>query len=89
MITLKRIVLDVLKPHQPDALEFCRAIAELQEGYEVILTVQEIDEETQTLQLEIRGPAIELAPIESAINSMGGSLHSIDHVEMSNEAAAG
>lgn len=87
MITLKRIVLDVLKPHQPNALDFCREIAGLQEGYRVFLTVQEVDEETQTLQLEIRGQSIDLGPIESAITGMGGSLHSIDQVEVLNEAA--
>jgi len=28
MVNVKRIVLDVLKPHQPNALEFSQAIAE-------------------------------------------------------------
>lgn len=87
MITLKRIVLDVLKPHQPSAIEFCSEIAELGEGYRVVLTVDEVDENTQTLHLEISGPAIDLAPVEDAIARMGGSLHSIDEVEVVNEGS--
>lgn len=85
MVTVKRLVLDVLKPHQPNALDFCREIAAIEPDYQVSLTVQEIDEDTQTLQLEIRGAAVELGPIESTIASMGGSLHSIDQVEVVND----
>ena len=65
MVRLKRIVLDVLKPHQPTALEFCREVASLGDDYRVCLTVDEMDENTQTLQLEISGADIELEPIES------------------------
>lgn len=85
MVRLKRVVLDVLKPHQPNALEFCSEVAKLGDDYQVRLTVEEMDENTQTLQLEVSGNAIELEPIESAITSMGASVHSIDLVEVKNE----
>ena len=86
MVTVKRIVLDVLKPHQPDALAFSRELASLAEGYRVFLEVEEIDEDTQTLRLEISGKSIELAAIEEKITSLGASVHSIDQVEVLNEA---
>ncbi len=86
MVTVKRIVLDVLKPHQPDALAFSQELASLGEGYRVVLEVEEIDEDTQTLRLEISGKSIELAPIEEKIASLGASVHSIDQVEVLNEA---
>ena len=85
MIALKKIVLDVLKPHQPNALEFSRAIAGLGADYRVSLTVQEVEENTQTLQLEVRGADIDLDSIEQAISGLGASLHSIDQVEVHNE----
>jgi hypothetical protein len=87
MVTVKRIVLDVLKPHQPNALDFCREIARLGPDYQVCLSVEEMDENTQTLQLEVRGNAVELEPIETLIVDMGASLHSIDLVEVHNEQA--
>ena len=89
MIAVKRIVLDVLKPHQPDALEFSRAIAATGPDYRVHLTVLEMDEKTETLQVEVSGTAIHFEGIQSVINGMGGSLHSIDEVEVQNEADAG
>jgi len=85
MIHVKRIVLDVLKPHQPNALEFSSKIAEVGSDYHVNLTVLEVDENTETVQIVIDGTTLDLAAIESAINSIGGSLHSIDEVEVKNE----
>lgn len=89
MVTVKRIVLDVLKPHQPNALEFSRAIAEAGPDYHVCLIVNEMDEHTETLQIEIKGSAIDFDLVQSAITSMGGSLHSIDEVEVENEFDGG
>ena len=82
---VKRIVLDVLKPHEPNALEFSRAIARAGNDYCVHLTVLEMDENTQTLQIEIEGSALDFEEIQSTISDMGGSIHSIDEVEVQNE----
>jgi len=89
MVLLKRIVLDVLKPHQPNAVEFSQAIAKVGLDYHVRLTVLEMDENTETLEIEVKGSAIDFAGIESTISSMGGSLHSIDEVEAHSEEDVG
>ncbi len=89
MVSIKRIVLDVLKPHQPNALEFARVIAGAGADYRVRLTVIEMDENTETLQIEVSGNEIDLESVQSAISEMGGSLHSIDEVEVHNETEAG
>ena len=89
MVTIKRVMLDVLKPHQPNSLEFSQAIAKVGKDYRVCLTVLEMDEKTETLQLEVEGGSIDFEAIESAIASMGGSLHSIDQVEVLNESDDG
>ena len=81
MAYVKRIVLDVLKPHHPSALEFAQALAALGPDYQVHLMVTEVDENTETLQLEIKGNAINFEAVQNTINEMGGSLHSIDEVE--------
>lgn len=85
MVSVKRIVLDVLKPHQPNALEFSQTIAAVGVDYRVHLTVDEVDEHTETLLIEVQGSSIDFDSIQTAINTMGGSLHSIDEVEVQNE----
>ena len=89
MVSVKRMVLDVLKPHQPNALEFSCAIAGMGADYAVHLTVLEMDEKTETLQIEVAGEAIDFEKIQSTISELGGSLHSIDEVEVRNEPDAG
>ncbi len=81
MVVVQRLVLDILKPHQPNALEFSRVLAE-QGRHRVKLTVLEMDDKTETLQVEIEGEDIDFARIQSAISEFGASLHSIDEVEV-------
>ena len=86
MVLVKKLVLDVLKPHQPNALEFCEAIASAGNDYRVHLTVLEVDEKTETLQITVEANAIDSETLLARINELGGSLHSIDEVEVHSEA---
>lgn len=89
MVNVKRLVLDILKPHQPNALVFSQTIASAGVDYKVNLIVLEVDKNTETIQIEIEGNAINFEAVQSAITSMGGSLHSIDEVEVQSEAVDG
>ena len=82
MAVIKRVVLDVLKAHQPNALAFASVIADL--GYEsqVKITVTEVDEKTESVVLVIQGPNIHFEAISELIVQMGASIHSIDEVEV-------
>lgn len=80
--TLK-LVLDVLKPHQPNALEFSTALANLKADYRVNLIVTEIDKKTENTIVTIEGEDINFDDIKNAIEKMGASVHSIDEVEVS------
>ena len=82
MTSVKRLVLDVLKPHQPNTLEFARAIAASGNGYQVDIHVLEVDEQTETLQVMIEGDNLDFELISGVINENGASLHSIDEVSV-------
>lgn len=82
MVNVRRVVLDVLKPHQPNALDFSRAIAAIGADYRVNLTVLEVDENTETLQVIVAGDAVDYEAVQATISGMGGSIHSIDEVEV-------
>lgn len=79
--TLK-LVLDVLKPHQPNALEFSLALANLGVDYRVKLTVTEVDKKTESTIVTIEGADVHFDDIKNAIEKMGASVHSIDEVEV-------
>jgi len=83
MSSLRRIVLDVLKPHQPSILEFADTIANQCDNSRVKITVVEVDEKTETIVIYIDGIDISYSSIEKTIIKLGGSVHSIDEVEVS------
>ncbi|MDH5485634.1 MAG: DUF211 domain-containing protein [Gammaproteobacteria bacterium] len=85
MVSVRKLVLDILKPHHPNALEFARTIAAVGSDYRVCLVVLEVDENTETLQLTLEGQAIDFDAVQSTINNLGGSLHSIDEVNVQSE----
>ena len=89
MVFVKRLVLDVLKPHQPNALEFSQAIAKAGGDYRVYTKVLEVDENTETLQVIVEGNTIDFEEVQSSISDLGGSLHSIDEVEVQGEPQTG
>ncbi|MGB5706128.1 MAG: DUF211 domain-containing protein [Arenicellales bacterium] len=89
MVLVKRLVLDVLKPHEPNALEFSQALAKAGGDYRVCITVLEVDKKTETLKVVVEGYAIDFDAVESGISDLGGSLHSIDEVEVQSEPQAG
>ena len=83
MARLKRLLLDVLKPNHPGLLELATSLTE---GADIRarLRVLEMDEQTQTLQIEITGTDIDFEQLQTRIEEFGASLHSIDEVEMDN-----
>lgn len=78
MPNIRKIELDVLKPHLPNVLEFSEAIAVVSPDYRVFVDVEEMDDKTETLRVLIEGKALDFTRIEEVIASMGGSVHSID-----------
>ena len=84
MVRITRIVLDVLKPHNPNALDFTTAISEQLPGCRIKLTVTAMDEKTETVVLVAEGAHVLFPLISKVISSLGGSIHSIDEVEVDN-----
>ncbi len=82
MIRVKRLVLDVLKPHLPNSLEFSLALASVADDYRVDVCVQEVDEKTETLSVSIEGEQLDFEKISAMITEFGASLHSIDEVSV-------
>lgn len=86
MAKLKRLVLDVLKPRQPNIIDFAKAIASLGSGYRVNLRVEEVDDKTESVLLSVEAEDMDFVALEAKINELGASLHSIDEVEVLGEA---
>lgn len=81
MVKVQRIVLDVLKPHSPNGLEFSMQLAEKCPGCQFNFKVLEVDEKTETVIIIVESESIPFDDVFDAIAVMGGSIHSIDEVD--------
>jgi hypothetical protein len=77
---IRRLVVDVLKPHEPPVVEFTQAIAEVETVDAVTTSLVERDKEVQNLKLSVEGSALEYDGMAQTIERLGGTVHSIDEV---------
>ena len=80
MPNVSKLVLDILKPHQPNVLEFAEAISTTPGTEAVEAQVVAIDAKTESVIITLQGSDMDFNAIVNAVEKMGGSLHSIDEV---------
>ena len=80
MIELRRIVLDVLKPHDPDITILVKALAALTGVEGVNISVYEIDQRVENVKVTVEGSFPDVSRIKEIILDAGGTIHSIDEV---------
>jgi hypothetical protein len=80
MAAVRRLVVDVLKPHDPPMLEFTDRTTELDSVDAVTASLIERDREVQNVKLTFEGDDLNFAAIDETIRNLGGSVHSVDQV---------
>ena len=77
---VRRLVLDVLKLHDPSLVSFAIALEQVDGVNAVNCTLVEIDAKTENLKVVLEGMDMDYTLISKAINDLHGSIHSIDQV---------
>ena len=80
MTDIKKLVLDVLKPHNPSIVELSRRLSGVHGVLGVNCTIDEVDQETESLKITIEGTAIDFPKVEATVREFGAVIHSIDSV---------
>lgn len=80
MAHLRRLVLDVLKPHEPDIMELSSKIADLEGISAVNTNIVEIDKRVENAKVTVVGEDIPFSRVKRMIEDLGGTVHSIDEV---------
>ncbi len=77
---IRRLVLDVLKPHNPSVVELSEALSHLKgvEGVNVI--IYEIDQKVENAKVIVAGSSIDFESIKKRLEEMGATIHSVDEV---------
>lgn len=80
MAPVKRIVVDILKPHDPDIVEVASRLADLDGIEGVNAGLVETDKEVQNIKLTVEGEDLEYEELQERVEGLGGTVHSIDEV---------
>jgi len=77
---IKRLVLDVLKPHNPSVVELSEALSHL-DGIEAVNVITyEIDQQVENVKIILAGSSIEFESIKKKLEELGATIHSVDEV---------
>lgn len=80
MSDIKRLVLDVLKPHHPSIVELSQRLSVLEGISGVNISIIEVDQDTETVKITVEGNAIIFDDVETSITEAGAVIHSVDSV---------
>ena len=77
---LRRIVLDVLKPLEPNIVDLARKVSTLRGVDGVNITIYEIDHHVENAKITVEGEQLSYQDLHDLIEENGGAVHSIDEV---------
>lgn len=80
MSPVRRLVIDVLKPHEPPILEFTQQLAALDSVDGVTVSLIELDQQVQNVKLTLEGEDVAFPAVQEAVEGLGASVHSVDQV---------
>ena len=72
--------MDVLKPHIPSIVELSKRLSGLAGIVGVNCTLEEVDQETESITITIEGTSIDYDAVIETIKECGAVIHSIDSV---------
>jgi len=85
---IRKLVLDVVKPHEPDIIEVADAISKLDGVKKVEVEVRDYDSNIERLMLVVEGDDLDEDDIMELIKYYGGNVASIDGVTVESEEFA-
>lgn len=86
-VVIKRLVLDVMKPHKPDIVDLGKQLSSLHGVGGCNLTVLEIDKSVENVKITIEGDNINAKDVEKVLEENGATIHSIDKVSIGRPGA--
>jgi hypothetical protein len=77
---IRRLVLDVLKPHRPSVVDLSLALSKLEGVEGVNIMIYEIDEHVENAKITVVGTKVDFEVVQKKLEEMGATIHSVDEV---------
>ena len=80
MERIRRLVLDVMKPHKPTIIALTQRVSALKGIVGVNSVLIEMDQETENIKMTLMGDKIPFEKVKRVLEENGATIHSIDMV---------
>ncbi|MFX1578209.1 MAG: DUF211 domain-containing protein [Promethearchaeota archaeon] len=77
---IRRIVLDVLKPHSPRLTDLALMLARDERVNGLNISLKEVDQNTESITITLEGDDLSYDSIKEVLEQAGAVIHSIDQV---------
>ena len=77
---IRRIVLDVLKPHSPRLTDLALILARDEKVNGLNISLKEVDQSTESITVTLEGDDLNYDTIKEVLEQAGAVIHSIDQV---------
>ncbi|MHA2026206.1 MAG: DUF211 domain-containing protein [Candidatus Thorarchaeota archaeon] len=77
---IRRIVLDVLKPHSPRLTDLSLMLARDERVNGLNISLKEVDQNTESITITLEGDDLSYDSIKEILEQAGAVIHSIDQV---------
>ena len=77
---IRRIVLDVLKPHSPRLTDLALLLAQDERVSGLNISLKEVDQNTESITITLEGDDLKYDSIKEILEQAGAVIHSIDQV---------
>ena len=77
---IRRIVLDVLKPHSPRLTDLALMLARDEHVNGLNISLKEVDQNTESITITLEGDDLSYDSIKEILEQAGAVIHSIDQV---------
>lgn len=84
-VSVKRVLLDALKPRELSIVDLAKALGSVDEKGEVEIIVSEVDARTETLKVTIKGSNIDYEAVSKIMDQYGISIRGIDEINVARE----
>ena len=81
-VTVKRLLLDALKPRELSIIELSKALGSSDGVEEVHIIVSEVDSQTETIKVTMRGPRVDYDAVSKIMEKYGVSIRGVDEISV-------
>jgi len=87
-VHIRRLLVDALKPRETSIVELSQVLCSIEGVEEVDISVSEVDANTETIKLTIKGPHVRYEDVSKILDESSVSIKGVDEISVTKSKPA-